>query len=334
MRFASSILLVLLSSAAGFGQAGGPQFAAMRADNESRQHLVHRQRYAMGTMFDVIVYHPSPDKAARAAGLALDEVVRLDRVLSHFDPQSDLARLVRDGRYRFVAVDPDLFAVLRESIRMSRLSGGRFDVTVGPLVHLWKQARLEGKAPSSDAIGALRDCVGFDKIETVEPNRIRLQSACLQLDLGGIGKGYAVDRALEALRRHGIENALVNAGSSSIGAIGTPPGRGGWPVSLGSNANARVLYLRNNSVSTSSQEDEAGELVDPRSAAPVRASYSISVVARSGTLADALSTTLLMVSGDESNQLVRNLDGVTAFWFHSDGRVETAAGPQRAGRSR
>jgi len=119
--------------------------ASPRADDLFQ---VHQQRYCMGTMFDVVVYHGSRPEAERAIERALDEIARLDRVLSHFTPDSDLSKLVRDGRHRFVKVDPSLFEVLQESIEFSRRSGGKFDVTIGPLVRTWREAREDGRPPT------------------------------------------------------------------------------------------------------------------------------------------------------------------------------------------
>ena len=125
--------------------------------------FVHAQRYAMGTMFDIVAYHASGPKAERAIEVALAEIVRLDHVLSHFDPESDLAKLVRTGRTGFVGVDPALYDVLSQSMEISRRSGGSFDVTVGPLVRLW-QARADerpsavaGRHRQGEALRGLRE---------------------------------------------------------------------------------------------------------------------------------------------------------------------------------
>jgi thiamine biosynthesis lipoprotein len=294
--------------------AGG---AALRAETLT---FVHQQRYAMGTMFDVLVYHASKVDAERAAGRALDEVDRLDRILSHFKPDNDLARLVREGRGVFVSVDRDLFEVIQESVRVSRLSAGKFDVTIAPLLKTWKRAFAEGRDPSEQEIAAARRCVGYEKIETREPDSIRFSSDCVEIDLGGIGKGFAVDRATAVLAAAGITRALVNAGSSSIAAIGAPPDRSGWPVSL---ATGTMLPLRDASISTSQQPTEGlGETLDPQAASPARSRMAVSVVARRATLSDALSTTLLMLSIEEGRTLLSQFGDANAYWVSANGKVE------------
>jgi FAD:protein FMN transferase len=276
----------------------------------------------MGTMFDVLVYYASKVDAERAVDKALNEVDRLDRVLSHFKPDNDLARLVREGRGVFVPVDRDLFEVIQESMRVSRLSAGKFDVTIAPLLKTWKRAYTEGRDPSEQEIAAARRCVGYEKIETREPDSIRFSSNCVEIDLGGIGKGFAVDRAMAVLAAAGITRALVNAGSSSIAAIGSPPDRLGWPVSL---APGTVLTLRDASISTSQQPAEGlGETLDPQSAAPARSRMSVSVVAPRATLSDALSTTLLMLSVEEGRTLISQFKDAGAYWVSASGQVEAA----------
>lgn len=272
---------------------------------------VHEQRYCMGTMFDVIAYHESRPVAERAIDEALDEVERLDRVMSHFKDDSDLSRLNRDARNRFVQVDPELYDVIRQSIDVSRLSAGKFDVTVAPLVRMWKKAHDDGRAPLPDEIAAARRCVGYHKIDLEGSDRIRFRSDCLEIELGGIGKGYAVDRAVAVLRAAAIRHAVVNGGSSSITGIGTSPGGQGWRVRLGTSPSAEELWLRDISISTSQQD---GAIIDPHTLAPSRSTVSVTVSAPTATLADALSTALVIMTRAEGARLLELFPGVTATY--------------------
>ena len=273
----------------------------------------------MGTMFDIVVYHVSRPVAEQAVESAMAEVVRLDRVMSHFKAESDLSRLVREGGRGFVRVDPDLFAVLEESVAMSRRSSGRFDVTIGPLLRAWKKALEENRRPSSAEISAARRCVGYEQIEARPPDRIRLRSDCVEIDLGGIGKGYAVDRAMQILSASGIARAVVNAGSSSIAASGAPPGSAGWPVTLGADASGgKTMVLEHASMSTSRQN---GEIVDPSTGMPSENGNTVTVLAPTATTSDALSTTLLMLSIDEGKKLLAEYAAVSAFWISAEGKL-------------
>ena len=313
------IVAVLLASGA-FLDAEGPK-------------LIHQQRYAMGTMFDIVAYHPSRADGERAIARAMDEIVRLDQVLSHYKRDSDLARLLREGPETFVTVDPSLFDVLRESQLVSRASGGTFDVTIGPIVKAWRTAHDERRLPSASVLAAAARCVGYEKIALEPPDRVKLQSDCLDIDLGGIGKGYAVDRAIAILAGAGIHAALVNAGGSSIAAIGAPPNERGWPVELRAPVSGRrVLLLEGRSISTSQQHlasaaidgETFGEIIDPRSHAPTTSRVVVSVVAPTATISDALDTALVMMSIPAGMQMLAEFPGVSAIWVSPTGQLEAA----------
>ena len=290
---------------------------------------VHGQRYSMGTMFDIVVYHGSRDDAESAIENAFAEISRLDDVLSHYKAGSNLSKLNREARRATVHVDPSLFDVLSQSTALSRRSGGKFDVTIAPLLRTWKAAAAQGRRPTSNEVDEARRCVGSEKIRITPPDEIAFLSDCLELDLGGIGKGFAVDRALAVLKSAGIQHAMINAGGSSIAAMGAPPGRTGWPVLLGGTTTARrLLLLKGNSVSTSKQDPDAdfGHIIDPDTGAPVDPHTSVSVVAPHATLSDALSTTVLILSRERAEQLLAEFESVSALWISPDGELRGVYG--------
>ena len=311
------VVFSMVGSAAVRSSASGPLF-------------IHAQRYAMGTMFDIAAYHPARAQAERAIEAALAEVVRLDHVLSHFDPESDLSRLVRRGRGVLVDVDPALYDVLNESMEISRRSGGSFDVTVGPLVRVWQTAQSSGRTPSPDAIAKARRCVGFEKVQLVPPDRVRLDADCLSIDFGGIGKGYAVEHAIRILEGAGIEHAVVNAGQSTIAAIGHSPDRAGWLLDLNVDGSGLGrIELTDGSVSTSCQSHVPlregglayGDIIDPLRGRPIESTTTVIVRAPSATLADALSTTLLLLSIEEGKRVLEGFPRASALWVAADGNV-------------
>lgn len=294
------------------------------------QTLIHAQRYAMGTMFDIVVYHPARAQAERAIEAALAEVMRLDHVLSHYDPDSDLTKLIRQGRGTLVDVDPALYDVLNESMEISRRSGGSFDVTVGPLVRVWQTAQSSGRTPSPDAIAKARRCVGFEKVQLVPPDRVRLASDCLSIDFGGIGKGYAAEHAIRILEGAGIEHAVVNAGQSTIAAIGHPPDRAGWLLDLNVDGSGLgQIELTDGSVSTSRQGhvplreggQAFGDIIDPSRGRPIESTTTVIVRSTSATQADALSTTLLLLSVEEGKRILEGFPRASALWIAADGKV-------------
>lgn len=280
----------------------------------------------MGTMFDVVVYHHARTDAERAIDRALAEITRLDRVLSHFDAESDLSALVRRAGRGAQRVDASLYEIIETSLEISRRTRGTFDITVGPLVRAYRTAHNEDRRASAEEIRAARACIGHQQIELVPPDRIRLNGACVEIDLGGIGKGYAVDRAVALLREAGVRHALVNAGGSSIGAIGAPPGRAGWPVVLGTDTTRdAVIFLRDQSLGTSRAiggPSGGGGIFDPRDGMPASVSYGVSVLAPAAAVSDALATALVVLPIEQGTELVAQFDDAAAVWLSPLGVVE------------
>jgi FAD:protein FMN transferase len=296
--------------------------------------FVHKKRYAMGTVFEIVAYSDSAGRASSAIDQALDEVVRLDNVMSNFKPESDLSRMNREAHFHAVRIPADLYQVIEISLAYSRLSEGEFDVSVGPVVDLWKATLAGGTTPTAAEQAQARSCVGYQQIELIAPDQIEFHSDCMRLDLGSIGKGYAVDRAIAILRANGIERAYIDAGGSTMYGMGTPQDRDGWLVHLRDPSNRLdpQVKLISNSVSTSEQTaastltgDAPGHIVVPGSGKPLRTRYAVSVTAKSATDSDALSTTLLLLGPEKGAVVVSKLKDVTAIWVSADGQ-KTIAG--------
>jgi FAD:protein FMN transferase len=305
---------------------------------ETKAPLVHKTKYVMGTVYEIAAYDESSQRASKAIDQAFAEIVRLDEVLSNYKPESDLSRLNREGHFHAVKVPADLYKVIEESDKYSRLSGGKYDITVAPLVDMWKAALRGDRVASQEEQDKLRACVGYQKIELTPPDMVEFQSPCLRIDVGSIGKGYAVDRAVEILRANGIKNALVDAGQSSIYGMGAPPGKSSWEVHLRDPSNCvdPTVMLSDNSVSTSEQtppsllgNETAGHIIDPENGKPLETKYALSIVARTGTETDALSTTLLLVGPEKGRQIVKAMANAAAIWISVDGDTETVTtGPE------
>lgn len=302
-----------------------------------QQSFIYKKQYAMGTVFEIAAYSPAPQRTARAIDAAFRAVVALDHVMSNYDSASDLSHLDRAAHFRAVRVPPDLFRVIQASLVYSRLSGGKYDVTVAPLVDIWKSAAASGRLPSAAELNHVRNCVGYPKVQLIAPDEIEFHSKCMRIDLGSIGKGYAVDRAVEVLRSHGVRDALINAGGSTLFGMGAPPGREGWSIRLRdpSGRAGPEVTLHNNSVSTSEQGKTSlieagkfGHIIDPVTAEPVRSDFAVSVVAKTATATDGLSTTLFLMGPPAGTRLVRRLPGVAAIWISPAGVAgEVSNGP-------
>jgi thiamine biosynthesis lipoprotein len=308
------------------------------AQTSNQSILVYKEKYVMGTVFEIAAYAESSEKASAAIDSAFQEIVRMDDLMSNFKPESELSRLNRSAHFHTQKVPPDLYRVIEQAVQFSRLSSGKFDITVAPLVNLWKAALLGDSLPSLSQRQQAEECVGYEKIELTPPNEITFRSSCMQLDLGAVGKGYAVDRAGEVLHSYGIRNALINSGGSSILALGSPPGQTAWLVHLRDPSNKIDPYvmLKDQSVSTSEQTaisllapESAGHIIDPATGKPVDTRFAVSVITSSGTPSDGLSTTLLLLGPKAGRSVVDGMSNVSAIWVSPKAEIETVTnGPQ------
>lgn len=248
---------------------------------------------AMGTTYTVVLYGDNRDRLEMAAEAAFEEARRLDRLLSHYRPSSELSEVNRVAGQRPVKVTPELFNLLAASLEYHRASEGTFDITVGPLMKIWGFFKGSGHLPTKAEIARALQNTGSRHLALDAANRtVRFLRPGLALDLGGIGKGYAVDRMVETLRENGISQALVSAGGSSIYGLGSPAAEaGGWPVKirdpLNSSRTVEELRLLNASLSTSgtyekffvSEGRTYSHIMDPRTGYPAQGTLAVSVVA-------------------------------------------------------
>jgi FAD:protein FMN transferase len=297
------------------------------------QTLVYKKKYIMGTVFEIAAYGSSSEQASSAIDEAFQEIVRMDDLMSNYKPDSPLSLLNRSAHFQTEKIPLDLYRAIEQALYFSKISDGRFDITVAPLVNLWKAALSGDSIPTQSERERAQVCIGYEKVQLTPPDQITLQSPCLQLDLGAIGKGYAANRAAELLHSHGIRNAFINAGGSTILAMGSPRGRAGWLVHLRDPSHKIDPYvmLKDESISTSEQSqpsilghDSAGHIIDPATGKPLEADFAVSVVVPAGTMSDGLSTTMLLLGPKQGKLLVNRTPGVSAIWISSKAQVETA----------
>lgn len=303
--------------------------------SSENQILVYKKKYVMGTVFEIAAYDQTSEHASVALESAFQEILRVDNLLSNYKTDSALSHLNRSAHFHAEKVPSDLYRVVEQSVRFSALSGGKFDISIAPLVDLWKAAIAGEDAPSLAKQKAARACVGYEKIELTPPDQITFHSSCMRLDLGAIGKGYAVDRAAEVLRSSGIRNALIHAGGSTILAMGSPPDQSAWLVHLRDPSHQvdPQVMLRDESVSTSEQtapsllgDATAGHIIDPDTGTPLQTEFAVSVIAQTGMISDALSTTSLLLGPAKGKGLLQRMPDVTAIWISRDAQMETVTG--------
>ncbi|MBN2310288.1 MAG: FAD:protein FMN transferase [Candidatus Hydrogenedentes bacterium] len=259
----------------------------------------------MATAFGVAIVHDDARYAAQAGQAAFAEVDRLEQELSRYIESSDVSRISRLQSGESTRVGLAAFECLRVAARIHRETGGAFDVTVGPLVDCWRAA--DGTDPDPARLAEVRRHVGMHLIE-LDPDtfRVGVKGAPIQLDLGGIGKGYALDRAAEILDEWGIEGALLHGGESTALAIGRPPGGAGWRVGVGGSVYRSeagfALNLRDGAVSGSGIEKKGRHVFDPRTGRPAAGNLAAWARCPSAAVADALSTAFMVMSAAEVEQ--------------------------------
>ena len=281
-------------------------------------------RYQMGTRVRLVLYCQTQQRAHTAAQRAFQRIEQLEATLSDYRADSEVRLLAERGVGRAVPVSPELFTVLEAALRMSRLSGGVFDVTVGPLSQLWRTERQRGASPTRGQLRRARQQVGYSWVEIDPKDRtVRFQRSGMQLDLGGIAKGYLAELALQQLCQQGVERALVDAGGDIV--VGkNPPGRSGWRVQVAASRpdrQAPVLLLANVAVATSGDRQSPGtapHLLDPKSGVESQPSNWVTVVASSGLWADALATTLSLLPAERGLKLLER------HWPRAQARIEVA----------
>ena len=280
---------------------------ALRTDAAAQATCREDTRVAMGTTATVRACGPDASILSDAVAEALDEVDRVDRLMSHYRPESPLSRLNHAAASGPVVVEPELFEFLELCLRWSRASDGAFDVTVGPLMKAWGFFRDEGRVPDERQLAAALAAVGYAHVSLDRARHsVSFDRPGVELDLGGIGKGYAVDRVVELLRRRGVASALVNLGGSSVYGLGAPPGGEAWQVGIQDPVDpgklAVSVSLRDQALSVSGSYARSFEkdgvtyshIMDPRTGGPVAGVLSVAVVGASATDGDALDNVLFV----------------------------------------
>jgi len=245
----------------------------------------------MGSVFSVVVWGEDRQRLELAVAAALDEARRLDQMLSNYRQSTELSRVNQLAAKQPVRVSDELFQLLEVCAEYSRESDGTFDITVGPLMKVWGFYRGTGHFPQQSAVQDALSHVGYRKVVLDRLARtVRFTEDGVELDPGGIGKGYAVDRMIAVLKGHGIESALVSAGSSSIYALGTPPNEPGWKVAIrdprDTMQSAATVTLKDQSLSTSGNYEKFfvadgkvwSHIMDPRTGYPSMGTLSVSLI--------------------------------------------------------
>ena len=286
----------------------------------------------MGTEWRIVLYAPDKPTAEKASKAAFARVAELEMVMSDYNPKSELMKLcaANDGDPgKPIHLSSDLFDVLKKADAVSSASDGAFDITVGPLVKLWRVARKVKEKPAAQDLAAAKELVGY-KLMAIDAkaSTVTLAKAKMRLDLGGIGKGYAADKALEVLKEQGCPRALI-AASGDITVGDAPPGKDRWEVEIASiteDRPTRKLKLANQSVSTSGDLFQHVEidgiryshLLDPKTGLGLTGRRSATFIAPKGWQADALTKVASVMEPAKALKVIEGYPGAAMFLVAKD----------------
>jgi thiamine biosynthesis lipoprotein len=295
-------------------------------------------RNAMATRFEIVMPPGDEMRMRAAAEEAFDEIQRLERQLSLYLPASEIAAVNARASREPVHVSSETFRLLQQAARLSAETHGAFDITIAPLVRAWGFMNNAGRKPDPVELSNAHACVGMQYVELNEAEHtVQFPKQGMMVDLGAIGKGYAVDRAVELLREAGVTSALIHGGTSTTYAMGRLPNGDSWNVALEYphilNEPARLLAkvpLCDQSLSMSAiwgrtfeeKGQRFGHVIDPRTGQPVNHAVMAAVVCDSATETDALSTALLTLGPDAIDDIVQLRPDLSAVVVSESSELE------------
>ena len=294
----------------------------------------------MGTQYSLRIWAtPEESEAAKAAAdAAFDRIAALERIFSDYLVDSEITLLTTHPPGEKIPISPDLFQVLVKTEQLSRETDGAFDVTVGPMVRLWRQSRKNHRLPTADRVAQARERSGWQKLELDrETPAVTLGAEFMQLDFGGIVKGYSADEALDILKQRGFSRSLV-AASGDIVAGDPPPGKDAWRIGIRSldavlandpeHPLTGTVPLVNGAISTSGDTQQAvnidgvrySHIVDPKTALGLTHRIAVTVIGPDATTTDSYATTVSVLGREKGLAFIESKPGVECLILEADDR--------------
>jgi thiamine biosynthesis lipoprotein len=293
------------------------EVSARIPDELQRFEFTHK---SMGTLFRIVCYAESEELAQKVTNKAFQRIDELNQIMSDYSPDSELNRLSRQsGNGKYIEVSEDLYKIINLSYQWSQRTNGVFDVTIGPYSQLWRRAGRKESLPTTREIREASKSVGYKYIR-VDPDRnaVLLSMTKMQLDLGGIAKGFAVDEVFQIFKESGIDRVLIDGGGD-IRVGEPPPGKPGWRVVLENmEKNNQVIYLSNASIATSGDlyryilidSVKYGHIIDPRTGYGLTVSRTVTIQSDNCTEADVLASVISILGPDEGMGFLSSIPDV------------------------
>jgi len=316
------IALLILNVFCGCGR--GPAGKTHTAKSPSRE--------VMGTFARCVSVAEDKKTAETANRLAFKKLVEVDAMMSDYLTDSELSKVNREAFGGGVEVSDELFGVLSKGVEYSRISGGAFDITIGPVVDLWRKAEEANVKPTEEEITSAKTKVGYKKlILNAESKSVRFAVEGMRLDLGAIAKGYAIDKAIEAMVQAGAVGGMVDVGGD-IRCFGKPEKKPKWAIGLQDpDENEKlmlVIELGDNAIATSGDYqrfvildgEKFSHIMVPEKGVSKKGLTSVTVIAKTAIETDSLATTVTVLGMDGGLELIETIDGAECFIVPSDPR--------------
>lgn len=285
----------------------------------------------MGTVVEITLLTKEQVRAEKAALRAFQEIRRIEYLMSPWIEKSDVFRLNQSSGRKWVDVSPETLYVIKKSIEISKQSNGSFDITLGPLIKLWQKAREKGYPPSEEEIRKGLELVDFRNILIHPEGKILLKKEGMSIDLGGIAKGYAVDRAFEVLKRLGFNNLIINAGGDL--KVGGKKFEKPWTIGIQDprdpEKSIAKISLTEGTIATSGdyekyfmyQGKRYHHILNPKNGRPAEGCQSVSVISNEAIFADAMATAIFVLGPEKGYSLCQTTKGMDCLIIDREGKI-------------
>jgi thiamine biosynthesis lipoprotein len=290
----------------------------------------------MGTVIEITLVGDHEEGAKNAALQAFQEIKRIEQLMSPWIDSSDVTRINQSAGKEWVKVSPEMLRVIKKAQEISELSGGGFDITVGPLTQLWRMARERGIPPPAEELKQKLGLVNFRNVMIDQEEKVFLKKRGMSIDLGGIAKGYAVDRAFEVLRTLGYKNLIVNAGGDL--RVGGSKLDQPWSIGIqdprSSEKIMATVTISDSAIATSGdyekffiyQGKRYHHIFNPKDGLPSDGCQSVTIICKEGMVADALATAVFVLGPEKGYVLCQKLKGVDCLIVDKEGKIILAPG--------
>ena len=299
-------------------------------------NLFKYHQVSMGTVVEITIVGEDEEAAKKATLQAFQEIKRIEQLMSPWIESSDVFRINQSAEKEWVKVSQETLKVIKEAKEISELSEGGFDITVGPLTQLWRMAREKGVPPLAEELKQKLDLVDFRNVMVDEEGKVFLKKRGMAIDLGGIAKGYAVDRAFELLNSLGYKNLIVNAGGDL--RVGGSKLDQPWSIGIQDPRASQKMMARvsvsNAAIATSGdyekffmyQGKRYHHIFNPKDGLPPEECQSVTMICKEGMVADALATAVFVLGPEKGYALCQKLKGVDCPIVDKEGKISLSLG--------